>query len=646
MAEEKPLRTFTFTDMENTVIPSDETPEEVKHRLQRQAEEIKNRVEENTARINDLLEQMGNSDEAGKQKYNAEIFALKKKNRELQRSAALEMQKFMVNPTLYAGLSNIQDRLNHRYNITEDKPDIKTSLVLTPENELMLVIDKTTPTPFGFALRDGKITFSNTDISVEQAQELLNMLDKLGIHNIQLPEKLDAKLKGVLQSAQTANDKEVARDYDNQQREDAAPAQQIEGEAQNPQDEIREQGQNKPKEEEKPKYKLKYKEVHGKLENILTNGMGKKKGLSWFKTHKKGWDAWYVFDSEDPNNFDEDGKFDKKGSLKVKHSVIFWTKERADGGTTFGYSLPGDKKVDDNTADRIVTLNKMLGCTHIKFSGLTDADKGVFRLSCAAQGVIPVDIGISAAQAADMVKKAESKLPEKDAQLFKWRLAQQLRKNAEKDGKMDVMADCIAELEGNYNFTPFRKAYDGALKGLMEKEIKKGVAENVIGAGRTIARIFEAYKGGSDNPRVAFNDVMNPNTGIFTEEEILAIRERLSAKGLSVDDKTQMRELTAEQMVCMYEALLPLESKKAGLELKEILSNSDLSSKDRQDTIKEAVNGAFEAVKEVAGDLEAKGIRGVRTPNRGSTPHLSAEYLPDVMRQPRPNNNNSRGGRE
>ena len=90
--------------------------------------------------------------------------------------------------------------------------------------------------------------------------------------------------------------------------------------------------------------------------------------------------------------------------------------------------------------------------------------------------------------------------------------------------------------------------------------------------------------------------------------------------------------------------------KKAGEELKETLNSPDMNTKERKDSIKEAVGVAFELVRNVTGDMEAKGIRGLRAPNRGSiTPTLSAQYLPDIMKQPRqqrPSNNYERGGRE
>ena len=291
-----------------------------------------------------------------------------------------------------------------------------------------------------------------------------------------------------------------------------------------------------------------------------------------------------------------------------------------------------------------------MGCTHIEFSGLKDGDKGVLRNFCAAHGVVPIGIGINASQAMQMVEKAKS-LPESQQQMFKWRLAQQLRENAQKAGNMADMADTIGALEAEYNYTPFKKAYEGSLKKLMEQEIKKASAENIIGAGRTIAKLYEAYRGGEeDNPQVSLGKVLSPERGIFTAEEIELIKGKFAAMGLGLNMESTMRELPPEYMTYMYQALQPHEAKLAGEELKETLNSPDMNTKERKDSIKEAVGVAFELVRNVTGDMEAKGIRGLRAPNRGSiTPTLSAQYLPDIMkqpRQPRPSNNYERGGRE
>ena len=288
-------------------------------------------------------------------------------------------------------------------------------------------------------------------------------------------------------------------------------------------------------------------------------------------------------------------------------------------------------------------------------------EKSMAQVSCDNEGVDilnkkelseeTVEDSIVRHQILSDVKKLVKSLPESQQQMFKWRLAQQLRENAQKAGNMADMADTIGALEAEYNYTPFKKAYEGSLKKLMEQEIKKASAENIIGAGRTIAKLFEAYRGGAeDNPQVSLGKVLSPERGIFTAEEIELIKGKFAAMGLGLNMESTMRELPPEYMTYMYQALQPHEAKLAGEELKETLNSPDMNTKERKDSIKEAVGGAFELVRNVTGDMEAKGIRGLRAPNRGSiTPTLSAQYLPDIMKQPRqqrPSNNYERGGRE
>lgn len=641
------LKTFTFSDMDKTKISTDETAEQLKKRMDKRLGELAAIVEENNQQIQTKVAKLSTADEKTKTELMKEIADLKKQNVIIGKVSKDEQEKFNTNPELFTQLSNIKNRLDSRYN--ENGKDVNMLISMTPDKELMLVVEKMTPSHFSFALRDGKVTFSDYDVNVAQAKELLNMLAELGIKNIALPDGMEEKLKGTLEQARAEIAQEENNEYSPLTGENDYPREEniLHGELKH--DEV---GTTKVMAQANaPKYKLTYGEVKERIENILTDGLNKKRGLSYFPVSKGGWDAWYLYDNESPDNYDTDGKFNNKGNLeKVKHSVIYWTRPRDDGGVDFAFSLPGNKKIDDDTADRLIGLNKSMGCTHIEFSGLKDGDKGVLRNFCAAHGVVPIGIGINASQAMQMVEKAKS-LPESQQQMFKWRLAQQLRENAQKAGNMADMADTIGALEAEYNYTPFKKAYEGSLKKLMEQEIKKASAENIIGAGRTIAKLFEAYRGGAeDNPQVSLGKVLSPERGIFTAEEIELIKGKFAAMGLGLNMESTMRELPPEYMTYMYQALQPHEAKLAGEELKETLNSPDMNTKERKDSIKEAVGGAFELVRNVTGDMEAKGIRGLRAPNRGSiTPTLSAQYLPDIMkqpRQPRPSNNYERGGRE
>lgn len=641
MAENKFEKlTITFDDFEkindNTRLKSDLSPADIKKKLKTESQEAAAIIEKNNSEAQRLSEELKSSPEK-KSEIVKKLSDISKNNAILSSKIKTKNNAFEKNPEAYANLYNLKERMSARYE------DDKIKMTIDKNNELMLVVDKMQPSPFSFVIKDGKLTFSNNDISKDQVKELMNSLELAGIKNFRLPDELDAKLKEVILAAQQEIKAEEEKAYVPAPQE---PQYVIEGIPEVEPITLKSTAPQTNNAASAKTTNISYEEACRRMnEDILTFGMGKKRGLSYFQTREKGWDKWYVFEDENPKNLETDGTVDSKGNLKIKHSAVFWLKEDGKGGFKAGYSLPGNKKVDDNTADRLVGLLKAGGYTHIKFSGLTDADKGVFRLMCATYGVIPTGINFNEHQAADMVRKAEEKLSEEDAQLFKWRLAQQMRKNAENGERgVDISNhrtyNYIKDLEGNYNFKPFRNAYDGSFKPLMEKEIRGGKAENVIGAANTISRIFDAYRGGEvDDSEVRMDYVMNPKNNFFSEEEISDIRAKFAEKGLEFNHETQMRNLSPAQLTAIYEALLPKEIKKAGEAVKEEISSPDMTTKERKDTVDKFVDKAYRSIQNISGDLEAKGVKGTRVPNRQGKCQLSAEYWPQ---KPAQNNNNEK----
>ena len=663
--------TIIFDDFEkindNTRLKSDLSPADIKKKLEKEAQEAAAVIERNNSEAQRLSEEMKNSPEK-KSEIIEKLSTIKKSNALLSSKIKNKNEVFEKNPEAYTNLYNLKERMSAR------QADAKIKMTVDKNKELMLVIDRMQPSPFSFIIKDGKLSFTNNDINKEQVKELLSSLELAGIKNFKLPDELDKKLKETIQTAQQEKLAEESVGYEKdplgpqtilspdteQEGEKAlaqsAPSALVEDTELPSVQPITLPSKNKTSTKEEQKTKISFEEACRRMrEDILTNGMGKKKGLSFFEREKDGWNAWYVFDDESPNNMESDGSVDSKGNVKTKHSSIFWLREDGKGGFEAAYSMPKDKKVDDNTADRLVGLMKTAGYTHIKFSGITDGDKGVFRTMCAAYGVIPVGIGFNEHQAADMVRKAEEKLSEEDAQLFKWRLAQQMRKNAANGEKgVDISKHrtygYIKELEGNYNFKPFRNAYDGSFKPLMEKEIRGGKAENVIGSASAISRIFDAYRGGEiDDSEVKLEFVMNPSNNFFSAEEVNAIKAKFAENGLDFNPDTQMRNLSAAQLTSIYEVLLPLEIKKAGESVKEEISSPDMTTKERKDTVNDFVSKAYSSIQNICGDLDAKGVKGTRVPNRQGKCQLSAEYWPQKPQQPKEaeqNNSseNRRGG--
>ena len=415
MAENKFEKlTITFDDFEkindNTRLKSDLSPADIKKKLKTESQEAAAIIEKNNSEAQRLSEELKSSPEK-KSEIVKKLSDISKNNAILSSKIKTKNNAFEKNPEAYANLYNLKERMSARYE------DDKIKMTIDKNNELMLVVDKMQPSPFSFVIKDGKLTFSNNDISKDQVKELMNSLELAGIKNFKLPDELDAKLKETISAAQqeikaeeaknaqqlSAPQNVISSEY-NLDDHDVAPLPTL------PQIEL---APRMPAQKPAPakKTKISYAEACRRMrEDILTTGMAKRSGLSFFEQEVGGWNVWVIFDNENPNNMKQDGSVDDKGNVKVNHSGVFCLRETDDGGYEAGYSMPGNKKVDDNTADRLVGLMKTGGYTHIKFSGLSDADKGVFRTMCAAYGVIPVGIGFNEHQAADMVRKAEEKL--------------------------------------------------------------------------------------------------------------------------------------------------------------------------------------------------------------------------------------------
>ena len=204
------LKTFTFSDMDKTKISTDETAEQLKKRMDKRLSELTAIVEENNQQIQTKVAKLSTADEKTKTELMKEIADLKKQNVIIGKVSKDEQEKFNTNPELFTQLSNIKNRLDSRYN--ENGKDVNMLISMTPDKELMLVVEKMTPSHFSFALRDGKVTFSDYDVNVAQAKELLNMLAELGIKNIALPDGMEEKLKGTMEQARS----EIAQEENNE----------------------------------------------------------------------------------------------------------------------------------------------------------------------------------------------------------------------------------------------------------------------------------------------------------------------------------------------------------------------------------------------------------------------------------------------
>ena len=195
-----------------------------------------------------------------------------------------------------------------------------------------------------------------------------------------------------------------------------------------------------------------------------------------------------------------------------------------------------------------------------------------------------------------------------------------MRANLRNQGKSvsgDRTEDYINELEGNYHFTPFKKAYDGVLKKMIEDSKRSRKAEDVIGATYAFEKVFEAYRGGADidSPsKITLGEVLNPENNLFTAEEISAIKARFAEQGKTIDGEQTMNKLSKEDLGDMFQAILPIQQKQVAKDLAAKVSEYD-NKKDKDDAVKEEIDNANQTISRISGELEQKGVSKMYFPS-------------------------------
>ena len=519
--------------------------------------------------------------------------------------------------------------------------------------------------PLFFAIRDGKITFPDKPISEEQMRALLDFLYVHGIKNFELPPTLEPGIKEKFEKAQAAREEEAdkkAKENDEkvpyeQQKEEPADNNVVSSEPELP--EI----QNDPGNEqwldnadelkpEKAKDKEKKKEGYAKaldeMETWLQKSLGKEKNLSYFRRERndrlrdfvslKGWTVYSVYPSRNPDNYKLDGKR-KDGVPNETYSFRIMIKPNGKGGIDVGYAMPKGGKVTDQVADKVVALQKSQGNKYIRFpKGLSDDDTGVFRMACARAGVIPRGIGINEHHAKKMIDAASGTLSEKDLEIFKYRLALQMEANmgADTNGRQ---ANKVAELKGEYFFSPFKDRFDDTLKPALQDAINGKEADKVIGASRAIQEIYGLYEKASE---AQVGDLVN----LMQPEDQKAFLDSMTKAGITMDPEMDVRAMPKEYMSKMFAVLSEKHAKNAAKEMESEFTRRRETDPDAKsyDVTKEMVADETANLRQMGDNLEKDHhVPGLRVPYLGSPRH---DYPNDNSYQKKNTKNNFKAPRK
>ena len=426
----------------------------------------------------------------------------------------------------------------------------------------------------------GRINFSNKaleDLNEERLKQILEFCEQHGmsVYDIEIPMKdgkvdLDEKLASLTQKVLEARRaQDAANPGADVEDDDIARYQEITPEIKGVDLSIAKGKGGKAK---APKT---LDSVRADILEMIEKDMKKTRGLTFFERSRSvdglSTTVYSIYDKPDKDNEKKDGVKDKNGIYVPTYTYRLYIAQNPQTGRfVFGYSTPGGKKMDDTMAGDFIAIVKKNGATHVNFSQLSSADKGVWMMACAEKGLVPIGISLNLAKAKAMVEAARKKLSNEEFVLFKKRLAEQMLENAEKknpgkehSGLPKSEYDYIQTMRSGYDFENFRSAYDaeGGLYTTVLSRIEEGGANAekgaaiTFGAMRTLRSVFDLY---IKNQNGTFGEALAKTAGSrypLTKEEIAALSIIPAGK--------PMMDLNTDDFMAIYRVLEPRQVKLA-----------------------------------------------------------------------------------
>lgn len=380
------------------------------------------------------------------------------------------------------------------------------------------------------------------------------------------------------------------------------------------------------------------------IEKFLEGGLRKTEGFSYFKEHTgwfgHGWTEYIVYDKSDSDNRKKDGKKDKNGEAKFTYSFKLFVKQE-NGKFRFAYRTPNNKKVDDSVVNGMVGQFKDLGITHVRFpKGLQDAEKKLWRIALAENGLVPVGMGLDKAKAEGMLKAAKEKLTAEAYSKYRYKLALQMNEDNHKKGKVVSQSeqDYIDSIIASHKYSALTNGYSDVLKPMLRKKAYQAGRNDDDGAVEKCAaymamrRVFDIYEQSVDNA-----DVFSCSPKLLSNEE----KQKLKDAGLS----GPIKDFSPNDMGKLYEILMPESKKTAKVKLDKTLiaEMSRAARRNENVVIKEVFDAVRTDLEQISEDLQAKGLEEISFPKVAGGLKYDKVFVehPELKRKPTPQQNNT-----
>ena len=208
MADEKPMRSFTYSTAH---VGNSYSPEAVGNILSNREKGIDGKLAEIDSRLRGAMD---NGEDA--KAIVAEKNAIIAERNSCQKQKELFEENPQLNSNLFAIQQNSkkseQDRVEEQNGEKNKEPDTQTMIAKGGNGEMCLAVKmQMEGSPFSFALRDGKVTFPDSEVSPEQMKMIMDFLWRRGITDFDLPKgaEVDPKIADSFNKAKEKFDSEM-----------------------------------------------------------------------------------------------------------------------------------------------------------------------------------------------------------------------------------------------------------------------------------------------------------------------------------------------------------------------------------------------------------------------------------------------------
>ncbi len=563
------------------------------------AEEVRNVLESHIRKAIEIPEDLGD-DRAAREAY------LRKRKEEVAyKNACDELDVYQKNPELYTTLYALKNATNAE-TVSEGEGDrakeserANARICEDQNGNLFLAVDIMKPTDISFQIHDGKLYFDPSGMTPDRLKEMLAYLDRRGLasfidmDSLKL-ENADQTTGEMFAAAKDDIKQEIGRQGEDTGYSAAAPLaveQAANDETQTPDDNNNGNGDNTPDIPVTGAIPVRGGDTNKAPADAYENAIqsltkwmdkNKRRGLSYFVTHKGGYTVFTAFEKENPENMQQDGVIDSKTKdVKTRHECKLYVRMDENGRLEVSFSLPSGKVLNDNYADRIMDAYKDAGIKRVKFGTLSDANETAIRLGCGRALIVPVDLKLSQTKFDKMIDAAEGKNGKNNPKVIKYRrdLALQLAYQLQQKGiqwddpknKNDAECRCVRHAVGAYNFSPFRDWWeDFGLRYAYEDIIKANGSGNpdgaaaAIGAAQAVAKLYAAYNDGIGKKDATIGYLVSDQCTSLTPEE----KEKFKAY-INGHEDIPMREMPPEAAIYLFKTMQETQQKRAKNKIEE-----------------------------------------------------------------------------